>query len=259
MGYQTILWEERDDVGYLTLNRPDVLNAINPELVEEMGQVMRAVEGNEALKALVIRGAGRAFCAGADLRVLEKAFQDLRLFTAFIERFNDVLVALETLPVATIAIIHGHCLAGGLELAVCCDFLLAAEDARIGDQHINFALMPGGGNTQRLPRRLGPLRALDLLLTGRWLTGREAEAWGLVSRAVPAPDLDRALEDLLSLLRPKSRHAIGAIKKAVRRGWGLPIREAVRIEVATFLEYLSASDHPRQGIQAFLEKRTPTF
>jgi enoyl-CoA hydratase/carnithine racemase len=259
MGYQNILWEKKEGVGYLTLNRPHALNSLSPELVEEMGQVVEEVREDEGIKALVIRGAGRSFCSGADLKFISQAFQDLRLLTTYIERLNDVFIALEALPAATVAVVHGHCLAGGLELAMCCDFILAAEDARIGDQHINFALMPGGGNTQRLYRRLGHFRAMDLLLTGRWLSGREAQAWGLAYRAVPAAELDGALEELLSQLRPKSRQAIGAIKRAVRRGRDLPLREAIRAEEMTFLEYVASSDHAMRGVQAFLEKRTPQF
>jgi enoyl-CoA hydratase len=140
-----------------------------------------------------------------------------------------------------------------------CDMALAAEDARIGDQHANFGLMPGGGSTQRLPRKIGPQKAMELLTTGRWLSGAEAAAWGLVLRAVPADDLDRELEELVAPMRTKSRPGLGWIKSVTRRGDGLSLDDGVSLETMAFVQYVATSDHPTQGIQAFKEKRQPEF
>ena len=156
------------------------------------------VAADAGVKALVVRGQGRAFCAGADLVAMQESFADNASLRRYLTSFNEVLFALEELPIPTIAVVHGHALAGGLEVLLSCDLVIAAEDARIGDQHINFGLMPGGGSTQRLPRKIGKQRAMELLFTGRWLTGQEAAEAGLVWRAVPLDELDRELELLVA-------------------------------------------------------------
>lgn len=157
------------------------------------------------------------------------------------------------------AVVHGYCLAGGLELALACDLTLAAEDARIGDQHVNFALMSGGGSSQRLPRKVGWPRAMGLLLTGRWISGREAAEWGLVYRAVPQGRLEAELEALLSELSSKSRAALAHIKRAALEGLGLPLAAGIRLEMSVATSYLATSPDVREGLAAFLEKRQPAF
>jgi enoyl-CoA hydratase/carnithine racemase len=217
------------------------------------------VAGDQALKALVVRGEGRAFCAGADLLYFESAFRQPDQLSAYLQRLNGCLFQLEGLPFPTIAVVHGYALAGGLELMLACDLSLAAEDARLGDQHANFGLMPGGGSTQRLPRRIGMMRAMELLTTGRWLSGAEAAAWGLVLRAVPAAALDAELERLVAPLRDKSRPGLGWIKSVARRGQDLPLRDGIALERQAFAQYVATSPHPAEGIQAFKEKRQPRF
>lgn len=259
MGYQNILLEKRDRVARITMNRPQALNALSPELVGELAQALEEVRRDASLKALVIAGAGRAFCAGADLRFFQSAVDHPAALVPYLNGLNEVLFGLEALPVPVIALVHGYALAGGLELVMACDIALAAEDAVIGDQHANYGLLPGGGDTQRLPRKIGLPKAMALMLTGRWLTGKEAEAWGLVYKAVPASQLEEELERLLAEIRDKSREGLAHIKRAVLRGLELPLREAVALEGRTVLEYLATSDHPRQGLQAFAEKRQPRF
>ena len=259
MEYETIKLDVDGPVATLTLNRPDALNATTPQMVEELSKAVDQVEMNEEVKALVIRGEGRAFCAGADLNSLGDAFDNFPVLEAFLKEVNELFFHLEELPIPVIAVVHGYALAGGLELMLACDMCIAAEDARIGDQHINFALMPGAGSSQRLPRKLGTQRALELLLTGRWLSGKEAEQWGLVLRAVPADALDEELERLLSGLRDKSRHGLGWIKRTALRGLGMSLREGVALEGASFAQYVATSTHPKEGIQAFKERRKPVF
>ncbi len=259
MEYETILFSVDDAVATITLNRPEVLNATSPQMVRDLSQAADRVEGDETVKALVIRGTGRSFCAGADLNSLGASFEDFSVLEGFLKEVNALLFHLEELPIPVIAVVHGHALAGGLELMLACDMAIAAEDARIGDQHVNFALMPGAGSSQRLPRKIGSQRAMELLLTGRWLSGKEAEQWGLVLRAVPAESLDEELERIVSRLRDKSRPALGWIKGTAMKGLGMSLREGVTLETRSFAEYVATSTHPKEGIQAFQEKRPAKF
>ena len=259
MKYSNIKLDRENSIAILRLNRPDVMNALSPELLQEFSQAVDGVSQDETVKALVIRGEGRAFCAGADLIFFDAVFDDLARLDPYIKLLNDCFLKLEDLPIPTIAVVHGFALAGGLELALACDMTITSEDARLGDQHANFGLMPGGGSTQRLPRRVGMQRAMELLTTGRWLSGSEAVQWGLALRAVPPDTLEEELEGLLSSLRTKSRTGLSWIKSVAQRGQDLPLREGLALEGSAFVEYFSTSSHPKEGIQAFKEKRQPEF
>lgn len=259
MEYTNIRLEKENAVATIRLNRPDALNALSPELLQEFSEAVAEVRDDQSNKALVVRGEGRAFCSGADLIAMEAAFADQNRLARYLELANACLFQLEELPVPVIAAVHGFALAGGLELMLACDMAIAADDARIGDQHVNFGLMPGGGSTQRLPRRVGMQRAMELLTTGRWLSGAEAAEWGLVLRAVPLEKLDQELEELLSPLRTKSRAGLGWIKSVAQRGRDLPLRDGVAIESMAFAQYVATSTHPGDGIKAFKEKRRPEF
>ena len=259
MPYTNIRLQQDQSVATIWLNRPNALNALNPALLEEFSEAVTAVGKDESIKALVVRGEGRGFCAGADLTYFETAINDPVGLTRYLQHFNSCLFQLEDLPVPVIAVVHGFALAGGLELLLACDLAIAASDARIGDQHTNFGLMPGGGSTQRLPRRIGLQRALDLLTSGRWLSGAEAAEWGLVLRSVPPDSLGQESEKLVAPLRSKSRPGLGWIKSATRRGQELALRDGVALEIMAFVQYVTTSSHPKEGIQAFKEKRQPQF
>ena len=259
MEYRNIELATGDRTATLRLNRPDALNALSPELLDELRDAVAVVAADTAVKALVVRGAGRGFCAGADLLFFDRVFDEMALLPDYVTNLTEALFELESLPIPTIAVVHGYALAGGLELMMACDMALVAEDARIGDQHANFGLIPGGGSSQRLPRRVGMPRAMELLTTGRWLSGREAVEWGLALRAVAADALDAELETLLAGLRGKSRTGLALMKSLARRSQDLPLREGVALESATFTHLFATSPHPRAGIQAFKEKRQPEF
>ena len=259
MKYNNIILETENSVATIRLNRPDALNALNLDLLHEFSSAVSEVEADQSVKVLVIRGQGRAFCAGADLLLFDSLFDDLAQLNPYIELLNRCFLQLEGLPVPTIALVQGFALAGGLELVLACDMVLVAEDAQMGDQHANFGLMPGGGSTQRLPRRVGMQRAMELLTTGRWLSGTEAVEWGLALRAVPADSLDDELEGLLVSLRDKSRTGLGWIKSITQRGKDLALADGLALEGSAFVQYFATSPHPRQGIQAFKEKRHPQF
>ena len=260
MEYHNLTLSQVDRVATITLNRPDALNALNLALLGELRHATAAVADDESVKALVVRGAGRGFCAGADLLYFDRAFDDFGLLPPYVHELNEALFGLEALPVPVIApgarVRPGR---PGWELMMACDLAIVAEDARIGDQHANFGLIPGGGSSQRLPRRVGMLRAMELMTTGRWLSGAEAAEWGLALRAAPAESLEAELETLLAGLRGKSRAGLGLIKSLAQHSQNMPLRDGVALEGAVFTHHFATSPHPKEGIQAFKEKRQPEF
>lgn len=259
MSYANIKLEIDRNIAAIRLNRPDAMNALSRELVADLSAALNQVAADESVKALVLRGEGRCFCAGADLKYFQDAFQSPDVLREYLSEINGVLFQLEALPVPVIAVVHGFALAGGLELMMACDLALVADNARIGDQHVNFGLMPGGGSTIRLPRLVGPQRAMELLTTGRWLTGPESVQWGLALRSAPLDELDAELESLTAPLRGKSRPGLGWIKQVTHRGRDLSIRDGVAVEGMAFAQYVATSSHPAEGVRAFIEKRAPEF
>ncbi len=259
MEYANIKLSKEQGIATILLNRPDAMNALGRELLSDLASALSDVAGDESMKALVLRGQGRCFCAGADLKYFQDAFNSHDALEAYLSEINKVLFQVEDLPVPVIAVVHGFALAGGLELMMSCDMALVADDARIGDQHVNFGLMPGGGSTIRLPRLVGPQRAMELLTTGRWLNGPEAVEWGLALRSAPLDRLDEELEQLVAPLRGKSRPGLGWIKQVTHRGRDLTVRDGVAVEGMAFAQYVATSGHPAEGVQAFVEKRTPQF
>ena len=246
-------------VATITLNRPDVLNAITTSMLRQLNAAVDEVGHNDKIKALVIRGEGRGFCAGVDLGFMSQLFEDPPSLRSFLKDFNGFLFKLEELPIPVICVVTGYALAGGFEFTLACDLVIATEDARIGDQHGNVGLVPGGGSSQRLPRRIGYQRASELLLTGRWVSGKEAEKWDLITRAVSADTLDDELDKLLSSLRDKSRPGLGVIKKLLLQGRDIPLKAGIDKEIEAFVQHVITSPHPKEGIQAFKEKRQPKF
>ena len=259
MEYQTVKFSKDDRVATIVLNRPRVLNSISLEMVEEINHILADIEDDQDTKALVIRGEGRAFCTGADMQFLEQALVNPDLLRQQSSMLNSLFFRLEDLPIPVIAVVHGHALAGGLELLLSCDMVIADQDALIGDQHANFGLMGGGGATQRLPRKVGLQRALDLMLTGRWLSGKEAENWGLVLKAVPLDAIDDALEELVAGLRNKSRPGMGWVKRSALRSLDLSLKDGVEFESLCQAQFFATSDNPKEGVRAFKEKRQPEF
>jgi len=257
--YTNIKLEKENRVATIRLNRSDALNALSPDLLVELSSALSDVSEDESIKALVVRGEGRSFCAGADLTYVQAALADPTLLPPYIAQINDAFNRIEKLPVPAIAVVHGFALAGGLELMMACDMAVVAEDARLGDQHVNFGLVPGGGSTQRLPRRVGLQRAMELLTTGRWISGSEGVEWGLALRAAPLENLDEELESILGPLRTKSRDGLALVKSVTLRGMALTMEDGVALESFAFAEFLTTSPHPSEGIKAFLEKRQPEF
>jgi enoyl-CoA hydratase/carnithine racemase len=234
-------------IGRLVLNRPQVRNAMNYDASLEMEEAIRELE--EHARVILIQGAGKHFCAGADLQVLSSAEAARQL----VLQLNRVFSQIEKLSIPVIAAVQGCALAGGFELVQACDLVVVSEDAMLGDQHINVGLIPGGGGSQRLPRRVGRQRTLSLLLTGDRLTGKQAVEWGLAYGVVPIEQLeDRALT-LAHAIVTKSRAGLKSIKTLVNEGLEKPLDQAIQMEITAFLECLNGED-AQQGLRTFREK-----
>lgn len=233
-----VLLRRDGPVGHLTLNRPEAMNAITVALARALEAGVRELAA--AAEVIVITGAGGDFCAGGDTGEVERLRGRGRdalaeLFLAF----RAALAAIAEVDVPVVASVRGNACAGGLELIQACDIALVAEDARLADIHARYGQIPAGGGTQRLPRLVGPARAMGLILTGDRISGAEAAAWGLVYRAVPAETLDRALDDLVAALRRGSPAARAASKRLVRSGAELPLEDGLDAELAAVLDHLT--------------------
>ena len=246
-------------VARVRLNRPEALNSITLDMLDELEAAVDEIAGDGSVRAVVLMGEGRAFCTGADLKTVRKLFDRWGSYVDYLYRLTAVFRKVEQLPVPTIARVHGFALAGGLELLLCCDMAVAAADAHIGDQHANFGLIAGAGGIPRLARRVGRSVALEILYTGRWLSGAEAAAAGVVLRAVPEPELDAAVSVITDQLVNKSRSSLSYMKRAVLAGEDVPLETALNEERAALIEYFSTSPDPREGVTAFAEKRPPRF
>lgn len=259
MELSTLKVKKKDRVAYITLSRPEALNAISPQVLADLRQAIGAVGSDPEVKAVVLTGEGRAFCAGADLKFVNTFLADIRAFVDYLEAFNGTMEAIEECPLPVIAAVNGFAFAGGMELLMACDMAIAAEDARIGDQHQNFGLI-GGPVMWQLPRRVGLSKAMELCLTGKWLTGKQAQEYGLVLKAVPKEKLMDEVEALLAQLRDKSRPGLIANKRALREAAKqASFGPGTRVGVSYTIQYMGSAEEPREGIRAFLEKRKPVF
>lgn len=259
MKFTNILLEKKDQVAKITLNRPDKLNAIDMQTIQELAMAVEDIENDDSVRAVVITGAGRAFSAGADLQGVKGQLESPQLLEKFMRQWHKTYNAIENMSKPTVAAINGFALAGGLELVMVCDLAIAAEGARIGDQHTNFGLIPGGGDTQRLPRALGSRRAKQLMLTGDWISPTEAERIGLINQVVPADQLEKAVKELTDKLIDKSPLASKTIKFLVNRGMQTDLATGLDLEVQAAVSHFSLAEDVKEGLRAFEEKRKPVF
>lgn len=248
---------ERTGVARLTLNRPKALNALNSELLGELERVLDELSTRDDLRAVLITGAGdKAFVAGADIAEMrDKSPDEARVFaTQALATFKR----LERLPVPVVALVNGFCLGGGCELALACDWAVASDNALFGQPEVLLGVIPGFGGTQRLPRRIGPAMALDLITTGRKIDAQEALRVGLVNRVVPQAELETLAEELAQQLGANGPQAIRAAKQAIHAGQGQHLDSALALETSLFALGFAGSEQ-REGMGAFLEKRKPNF
>ncbi|MFW6080585.1 MAG: enoyl-CoA hydratase/isomerase family protein [Desulfosalsimonas sp.] len=257
MPYETILMDTTEGVATITVNRPKSLNALNSQVVEELLEAVGEIERNQEIRAVIITGAGeKAFVAGADISELAK----LNPVSAkhFASRGHQLMLKLESLPVPVIAAVNGFALGGGLELAMSCDFIYAADNARVGQPEINLGIIPGFGGTQRLARLVGKNLAKEMVMTGMMLSADEAEKKGIVNRVVPAAELMETAEKTARTISQKGRLSVYAAKQAVNNGLDADLKTGCEIEINAF-SLCMASPDAKEGTAAFLEKRKPEF
>jgi len=249
----TVAYRRDGAVAHVTLDRPAQLNAISPELLRDLDEACATIEADAAVRAVALTGAGRAFCAGADLRVVEELAPDAARWDAFMGLWHRVFDRIARLPPPVVAGVHGLALAGGLELTLVADLVVADEAARFGDQHANVALVAGGGGSQRLPRLIGARRAKELMLLGGWLDAREAHAWGLINRVVPAGTVEAATLALARELAEKSGAASRTVKLLVDRGLDVDLGTGLALERRKVAEHMQTDD-AAAGLRAFRER-----
>jgi enoyl-CoA hydratase len=255
MAYNHILVETHDAVGMIRLNRPKALNALCQELTEEMGEALKIFENDEAIGAIIITGSEKAFAAGADIKEMQsRTYMDVYK--------SDFITATWEEPARcrkpVIAAVAGFALGGGCELAMMCDFIICADNAKFGQPEINLGTIPGAGGTQRLTRFVGKSKAMDMCLTGRMMNAEEAERSGLVSRIVPLEDLEKEALKAAANIAAKSLPAVMMAKESVNKAYETTLREGIMFERRVFHSTFATEDQ-KEGMAAFAEKRSPSF
>ena len=255
MAYESIIVEIDDEVALIRLNRPEALNALNKQILDELAQALTEADKNDKVRCIVLTGSEKAFAAGADIKEMaEKTYVDVfeeDLFTGPTEAILRVRKPI-------IAAVSGYALGGGCELAMTCDFIICAENAKFGQPEINLGVIAGIGGTQRLTRFVGKSKAMDMNLTGRFMVAAEAERSGLVSRVVPTAKLIPEAMAIAGKIAEKSQIAVRAAKEAVNRSYETTLREGLLYERRLF-HALFATEDQTEGMAAFLEKREPQF
>ena len=255
MAYETIIVEIDDHVATITLNRPDALNALNSHLLQEMAQALGELDSNDKVRCIIVTGSAKAFAAGADIKEMsEKSFVDMYLG----DFFEPATEAVTRVRKPIIAAVAGYALGGGCELAMMCDFIIAADNAKFGQPEINLGVIAGIGGTQRLTRYVGKSKSMDMHLTGRFMDAEEAERAGLVSRIVPAKQLMDETKKAAEKIAEKSMLASIAAKQAVNRSYETTLTEGLLFERRLF-HSLFATEDQKEGMAAFQEKRTAQF
>ncbi|HET6518748.1 MAG TPA: enoyl-CoA hydratase [Geminicoccaceae bacterium] len=254
MAYETLLVETRGPVGLITLNRPKALNALNAQLIGELNQALDGFEADPQVACIVLTGSDKAFAAGADIKeMIDRDYMD-----AYRSDFIGPWERITRCRKPTIAAVAGYALGGGCEVAMMCDFIIAADTAKFGQPEINLGVMPGAGGTQRLARFVGKAKAMDMCLTGRMMDADEANKCGLVSRVVPADKLIEEALKVADVIAGKSTVIAMMTKESVNRAFETTLAEGIRFERRVFHAMFSTEDQ-KEGMTAFVEKRKPSF
>ena len=255
--YKTLIYEKTDNIGVLTINRPDKLNAISNELTEELKQLLDEIEKDEELRVMVITGAGdKAFVAGADIK--ELVDRDALVGRKVSRTRQDLFFRIENLPAPVIAAVNGYALGGGLELAIACSIRICSEKAQFGAPEVKLGIIPGDGGTQRLPRLVGLGRAMEMILTGDFIDALEAYRIGLVNKVVPHEELMDSAMEMAKKIAQRPPLAVRYAKEAVNRS-----QEGDSVSGYALESYLHAltctTEDKKEGVSAFLEKRKGDF
>ena len=255
--FDTIIFEKKDKIAYVTLNRPQALNAYNTRMRDELYQVLDAIKDDDEVQVAILKGAGdKAFCAGADLTEFLSAPSATIARQVRFER--DVWGLFLSVPQPLIAAIHGFCLGSGIEIALCCDIRICSEDARFGLPEVGLGIIPAAGGTQTLPRTIGRGKALEMLLSGSLMDAQEAHRIGLVNRVVPRGEVIPAAEQLARKIMEQAPLAVMAAKQAVNRGMDMTLEQGLALERELAMPLMFQGD-TREGLKAFKEGRKPKF
>lgn len=255
MAYETITVDLDDSIALIRLNRPEAMNALNLRLVEEVCDALLAADANDKVRCIILTGSDKAFAAGADIKEMaDKSYVDVLTD----DMFGTVNATFARLRKPVIAAVAGYALGGGCELAMACDFIICAENAKFGQPEVNLGIMAGIGGTQRLTRLVGKSKAMDMNLTGRFMDAAEAERAGLVSRVVPLARLLDEARAAAGKIASKSALSITLAKESVNRALEVPLAEGLLFERRMF-HSLFATEDQKEGMAAFLEKREPQF
>lgn len=257
MEYKNILFERTDKIGWLKINRPDSLNALNSEVIASLGDALRDLEQDPTVKVIVITGAGeKAFVAGGDIK--EMADMPPLAARAFARNGQRVIEYVEKMNKPVIAAVNGYALGGGLELALACDFIYASEKAKLGLPEVTLGVIPGFGGTQNLARLIGPNKARELIFSGRLLSAQQAREWGIVNEVYPAEELTAKVMEIAQLIARNGMIAVASAKDAIVNGLNMPKEDGLRYESSLFAT-LFATEDQKEGMQAFISKRKADF
>ncbi|MEM1020198.1 MAG: enoyl-CoA hydratase [Sphingomonadales bacterium] len=255
MAYETILLDRDDNVGIVTLNRPEALNALSQQLMNDMTAALQALEADDEIGCIVMTGSEKAFAAGADIKEMaEKNFSDVFLEDYITANWEEPTRCRKPI----IAAVNGFALGGGCEVAMMCDMMFAGENAKFGQPEIKLGVIPGAGGSQRLTRAIGKYRAMDMILTGRVMNAQEAFDAGLVSRIFPTEDLVEEAVKVAKTIANLSRPSVFLAKEAVNRSQEVSLSEGVLFERRTFHSLFGTEDQ-KEGMAAFIEKRHAEF
>jgi enoyl-CoA hydratase len=254
MSYEFITVEQKGRVGVITLNRPKQLNALSSGLMKELGQALATLDADAGIGAIVLTGTEKAFAAGADIA----AMKDFSYMHAYLNDYITDWEHFRSVRKPVIAAVAGYALGGGNELAMQCDIVIAAENAKFGQPEINLGVMPGAGGTQRLPRAVGKAKAMDMCLTARMMDAAEAERAGLVSRVVPAEKLMEEALAVAAKIAGYSAPVVMMLKESINRAYETALSEGILFERRLFHSQFALEDQ-KEGMAAFLEKRKPVF
>jgi enoyl-CoA hydratase len=252
---ELVLFEKIGKVGVMTLNRPDALNALSENLIQDLGNLLDACETDSEIHSMVLMGSEKAFAVGADIKEIQnKTYMDTYLGDFITKGWEKI----STCRKPIIAAVSGYALGGGCEIAMMCDFIIAAESAKFGQPEVTIGTIPGAGGTQRLARSIGKSKAMDLCLTGRLMDACDAERAGLVSRVVPDAHLREEALSAAQKIASYSLPIVMMIKEAVGRAFEIPLSEGLKFERRLFHSTFALEDQ-KEGMKAFLEKRLPVF